>query len=526
MNTNHPPIRHFRLGRLRVLALSVLAAMLLLAATPSTHAAPQLSDERYKEMTPFERAQYDKAFGLFENNEYRAAAAEFGKFTSQYADCSQLSHMILMQGLSHHKDKKRNQAIKIYDQVLDFFGHVTADAAPALYYQGVAQIDNGDVLKGVATLREMVEDDRYRNHPYAAGALRRLADYYAREGELARAVTYWKQTLEDFGDTNEGEANRARANVTEYYIAKGDYEAYENWIVDEDKADDASHRRWVSDHAWGQAYHRRGQWHGYVGDNASVQQRRKDFWNYFTSRRPWWEKDGKTWDYYQHAVNYVVFRLGEDEALQEVLEAAVQHATSLDDEKARDDRLAWLADRIRRRGHYELARFCLDKMSDQLRATYGRYELLHQRKQWEDAANVLQQIIAADDGYWKRRAEGQLADLYRVRLGKQEEAIKLYRQINNPPGTIWKISDAFIRMGKFDEGLSMLKELEASFPGEAPKAAWKRVSLLESRDKDDLAVAEARKIMKKYPKSGESSKAHQFLEKRGYATGGAVIDES
>ncbi|MFW5682581.1 MAG: tetratricopeptide repeat protein, partial [Phycisphaeraceae bacterium] len=385
---------------MRAAAIGLVAALILLAWTPALRAAPELADQRYKQMTPFERAQYDKAIGLFKQNEYRAAAAEFGKFMSQHANCSQLSHMILMQGLSHHRDKKRNQAIKMYDQVLDFFGHVTADAAPALYYQGIAQIDNGDVIKGVATLREMVEDERYRNHAYAAGALRRLADYYAREGETARAVKYWKQTLEDFGDTNQSEANRARANVTEYYIAKGDYEAYESWIVDEDKADDAGHRRWVSDHAWGQAYHREGHWHGQVGDSASVQQRRRDFWEYFVSRRPWWEKDGRTWDYHQHAVNYATFRLGEDKPLQEVLEEAVQHATSLDDTNARDGRLWWLADRIRRRGHYELARFCLDKMSDQLRATYGRYQLLHQRKKWEDAANVLQQIIAADDDSW------------------------------------------------------------------------------------------------------------------------------
>ena len=40
-----------------------------------------------------------------------------------------------------------------------------------------------------------------------------------------------------------------------------------------------------------------------------------------------------------------------------------------------------------------------------------------------------------------------------------------------------------------------------------------------------MAVKEGRYIMKKYPKSIQSSYAHQLLEKYGIETGGGVVDD-
>ena len=506
-------------------ALLVAAAALFAAAAPAA-ADWRLADDRYQAMDPFERSQYDKAARLFDEGEYRAAAAEFGKFMSQHGDCVNLSYMVLMQGRSMHLDNKRHRAIEIYDQVIDYFAHVDADAAAAMYYKGLAYIANGDVVKGVATLRGLVEHERFRDRPVVAGALRRLADYYAGEGRWDRAVTYWKQTVEDFAQTNVDEAKRARANVTEHYIALGDYEAYESWILAGEEADDPERRRWASDYAWGQAYHRERQWRNQIPEGATVEQRRRAFFDYFTAREDAWVASDRRWDYFQHAINYAVHRLRDGDSVEALVDGAVAATRELDSAAARDDRYDWLADRLKRGGHFARARYCLDQMSDQMRATYGRYELLARQKQWQQAADVLQQLIAAGKGDWPARAERQLANVYRVHLNQQDEAIELYRKVNDPPATIWAISDAYVRKGELDKGLSMLVELENSFPAEAPDAAWKRVSLLAQKNRDDRAIAEARRILKVYPKSRESSAAHQFLEKRGIATGGAVIDEN
>ncbi|MFW6132383.1 MAG: tetratricopeptide repeat protein [Planctomycetota bacterium] len=512
-----------------VRAAAVLLAVL--AAAPASAQAGgdlwRLSAARFKRMDPFERAQYQRAARAFEQGDYRTAAAEFGKFRSQFDDCVNLSHMILMQGRSLHRDKKRNEAIRIYNQVLDYFAHVTADAAPALYYQGVAQMQNGDVLKGLSTLNRMVEHERYRRHPRTAGALRRLADYYVEHGKPAKAVGYWKQTVADFDDANSHQARRARARLTKYYIATGDYAAYEEWIVDPEHDAPGEHRRWVTDYAWSRAYHREGDWRELIGEGVPVARRRREFWDYFTGGRRWWEQTGRLWDYYRHALNYAAFRLDDDEALKRIVDQAVAHVREDDAAERRDDRLWWLADRLSRADKFLRARHCLEQMDDRHRARYGEYVMLARQRKYAEAADVLKGIIAGDDadGAWTARAEKDLARLYHHHLGKHAEAIKLYRTINQPPGTVWAVADCYARMGKLEQALTKLLEIENAFPSEASKAAWRRVKLLSGDDKA-RAIAEARRVLKVYPESSESSQAHQYLEKQGIATGGAVIDEN
>mgnify|MGYP003920437325 CR=1 FL=1 len=69
---------------------------------------------------------------------------------------------------------------------------------------------------------------------------------------------------------------------------------------------------------------------------------------------------------------------------------------------------------------------------------------------------------------------------------------------------------------------AILREIEAVFPKQGPAAAWKRVEYYEKKKLQEKAVAGARRILKIYPKSKQSSQAHQFLEKHGVATGGGL----
>jgi tetratricopeptide (TPR) repeat protein len=80
-------------------------------------------------------------------------------------------------------------------------------------------------------------------------------------------------------------------------------------------------------------------------------------------------------------------------------------------------------------------------------------------------------------------------------------------------------------MGKLKEALGTLTELENMFPDEAARAAWTKATYYKEAGDRPRAIAQARRVLKVYPKAPESSHAHQMLEEFGIATGGGVVDE-
>ena len=131
-------------------ARSVALAVLLLVAlarpvTAGSNWSWELPTDRYRRLNAFERAQYDKAASLLKNASYKAAASEFDKFRIQFGDSAFIPYVLFMKGYSLHRDKKRHSAIAIYNEVLDYFPDQIEDASAALYYLGIAHIENGDI---------------------------------------------------------------------------------------------------------------------------------------------------------------------------------------------------------------------------------------------------------------------------------------------------------------------------------------------------------------------------------------------
>ena len=122
---------------------------------------------------------------------------------------------------------------------------------------------------------------------------------------------------------------------------------------------------------------------------------------------------------------------------------------------------------------------------------------------------------------WIRK---QRAMVYHHKVRRWEEAIKLYYEINEPPGTLWNIQDCFGRLKKWKDQLRTLGEIETSFPPEGPRAAQAIAMVYQRQKMDKQAIAKCRTIMKQYKDERVSSWAHQELEKYGKATGGGIID--
>ena len=509
-----------------------------------------LPGERYKQLGVFERAQYDKAAAFFKNNDYRAAGSEFEKFKVQFQDSalnSTLAYVNFMCGYCLYLTKERHAAIKVFTEVLDYFKNETEDAAAALFFKGLAQLDNGDTRPGLQCMQQMAEDKKFRHHPLAAGALRRLAESFWKQKQTETALKYWKQVCADFAKANPEEAKEARNSVASVYLRNGDYAGYENWLVGEADRENVPHRRWVALVAGDAALEvfdqnnfpppptpsRGGEGAG-GGPTAkeAQQQGAHAYFTWFKTQKPWFEKSKDLWSYYDRCINFLVQRLNDkkdrDETVNEVsafLKAAREGAK---DEPARQGvhhKLSWLVDRLCEMGDWTQAQLCAGSITDAPYSAYKNYEILGRRQKWKEGVALLEEIEKSANQQWVERAKEERARVYREFTGEYELAIKLYREIDKPPGTLWNIQDAYKRWGKLKEALTTLTEIENSFPDQAAASAWRKAQYLEEAGDKNAVVAQCRRFLKLYKAAPEAGAVQQLLKKYILQTGGGVFDK-
>jgi len=492
----------------------------------------QLPPERYQQMSVFERAQYDKAALLFEQRDFDAAASEFEKFKVQYADSPNLSYMIFMNGLSLHQANKRITAIKMYNEVLDYFGDSVTDAAPALFYLGQAYQQNGEISDAISAYEDMVADAEYQKHPLAAGALRALADYhYAKEPE--KSIQYWIQVVRSFEATAGTETRNARRNLLTHFIRGADYVGLESTLVryegqDPNRIEDPAFRKYIAQEAHDVA------WNGFAGfwgkyNDLEREKKAADmeaYYNWFVTQKPYWDKGADTFAFYDRAISFQCYRLGKDEEITRLIDECVAFLqevgkTNLDVVQAPYGRLVDLLRDCRR---YERSRYVLTFLRDRNAAAWKEYEIRRHSGDWTATVAQLQEIeknipTLAAQALWER------ANIYKDVLGQHENAIKLYLQCNNPPQNLWQIQDAYKRMGALAKSLDTLTEIESSFPDNAARAAWFKTSYFDEAGDSQKAIQSAKRLLQAYPESPESSNAHQLLEKYGINAGGGVLDK-
>ncbi|MGO8689273.1 MAG: tetratricopeptide repeat protein [Thermoguttaceae bacterium] len=494
----------------------------------------QLPAARYQGLNQFERRQYDKAAALVEKQDYKTAAGEFEKFQAEFPDSSMLSYMLFMRGYCLEQSNNRNTAVKVYQEVIDYFPEKVEDCAAALYHIGLSQLDNGDMLKGVRAFRALADDPRYKDQPLTAGAIRRLGDHYWSRRQYEAAVKCWKQVVANYTGQNDEEANVAANNVISWYVKNRDYAGYEAWLVNDRNRADAPVRKRLVERAYGVA------WNGFSTDwekyaaasekdriekNKLKTEDMKAFYQYLKSRREWFDKAGDTWGYHELALQFLTSLWGDRVSREAAANDALALIKQIKDKSDADNKLARLVDFLNQQGQYERARYLLPMIQDKILALFKDYELLAHENKWAEATARLEEVEKGGNPQWKQRAVWNRAEVYKEHTGQYEKAIKLFEQINQPPGTLWEIQECYHRENKLKEALATLTEIEAMFPDDASRAAWQRAAyLIEAHDRKN-AVAQSRRIMKMYPKSQESAAAHRWLEDNGVLSGGGVSDQ-
>ena len=105
--------------------------------------------------------------------------------------------------------------------------------------------------------------------------------------------------------------------------------------------------------------------------------------------------------------------------------------------------------------------------------------------------------------------------------GQYKKAIAAFQTCNNPPDNIWRIAECYASLKQLASAVRELRQVESFFRDRYGSTAALRVANLYRHFKQKTRhVAELRAILKKYPKSRESSTAHVALERMGYTPGG------
>ncbi|MDP6491440.1 MAG: tetratricopeptide repeat protein, partial [Kiritimatiellia bacterium] len=215
-------------------------------------------------------------------------------------------------------------------------------------------------------------------------------------------------------------------------------------------------------------------------------------------------------------------------APKNVLNDAIRQAVALvaltkDPEKA-DAQYAELAKAVAFAGQPSLAVSITGRMKDRLKAGWTAVEVMKIAGKYADAAAKLEELEGMGDDRNKRHAQGSRAIIYHHHMREYEKAIKLYRAISEPPATLFQIAQCYNSLNKRDEAIRALTEIQSSFSDRAAEALWTKAEYYRKWGNAKYAIGSARQLLKAYPKSQWSTRAHEMLEAYGVKTGGGVVD--
>jgi len=586
--------------RLLILPLFLsLAAIGLPLATAHGRETALTPDERSK-LDTFEGVTIDKADKVFAGKDYRRSLAEYDAFIVQFPESKAIPYAILQKGRSLQLLDKRFEAIKVYQEVLDFFPDDVKYAAAAQYRIGQSHAENGDVEKAMKAWLALADDADYAKEPLGADALNALADNLLKQGKADEAVKRYEQVGVDFRASNPEAARAAIERVAAHHIkTKPDAEKLRAFYVaaktfehnpqtpGEDAATDALYwrriREWIKDPANSKftdvqkderdAFYRywAGKMQGMMPTDDGFQIDLCEYMRAYERDDVAWakrldkqfadrHKDGdyarvvrwinafatkkdKVEEYYQKLdfakmpnadIQNLVYTLLETSRDPDRAKAAFDKLRSAElPDDAKMSMFNWFRDRWPLPGSRDLAlRTCeLFANADAGRMQALRY--LHWRchphhghiRMEKDFPEGL--ALAAD--MQKVPAHAKEAFSLGGNLlqwsGKYEDAIKVYQQADNPPQTLLWTSECLAKLGKLDPAVAQLREVENFFADAAPDAALRTAYLYRDAGIKEKYVRSLRGVLKKYPKSGQSSEAHQRLEEMGLPIGGGVDAE-
>lgn len=538
----------------------------------------QYPGKAFAKLDTFESLNLQDADKLFAQKDYTGAFAAYKAYSFEFARSPALPYVLLRMGRCLHHLGKRNAAIKAYQDVVDYFPDDIRYAAAALFYIGQCHGQNGDEDKQTAVWARMVKDDDYVTQPNSGTALAFLGKKMAEMKKFEEAIDYHWRTAVTFHQSNPNAARDAREAVIEHYVLRNpSHEKLTQFYKETNAYGDGHGNPDDPENDW--RYWRQLQWRcvrhkdedacrywvsklaGRMQDNDEIQVRLFEMQKiYEKDNKAWLERIEKQYKSKPASLDRVMQWLEHFPRDMEPQRAAFfkkyggKVASGL-----KFGEIMSLMDRLRRLGMHDEAQAAMRAVkvnnleSDQIKryadfvANYEEEEtvirILNRIK------DPLEQAKAKYDYYWSggrniRDAEKALemvqvlkkspkhvgqnlswseAELLR-KLGRYEEAIKAYRAANRQPDSTFEVTECLIAMKQYGEAIKNVQGLESVGGAVASRAAFKVADIYRITGDKGKEVDQLRLILRRYPKSGESSKAHERLEGYGVKLVGGVAE--
>jgi TolA-binding protein len=573
---------------LAVVRVSALAALSFCVVVPRAVAQElTMPAEHFKRLDQFEAHSLQKADVTFakaaQTRENRGvllqqASKEYDAFIKEYPKSIAIPFALYRKARCLHMDEKRFQAIKAYNEVLDFFPNDVPYAAPALYLIGQANWESGDKLEARKAWAEMAEDNDYCRHPLAGSAIVQLANYLVERNEVLKALEYYQRAGVEFRDKNPDAAQAGISTLATYYTRTKPDEAklrelyrkfrsfgrpskvqedlsrdldYWNTLralvngngrFSEEQASDRDryYKYWagqmdrlfldnddfrINVANWHLAYERKNDaWFKRLDDQFNSYQREGDFDRILKWVSVYNQFKAKVTEYYSK-LDFAKMKQDQIRRLMEILydevkdpEMAKRVFLMIKIDKLPDVDKEGLAKYFYKKDA-EIVLYICDKFDDFDWGKMTKLRFFVAKKNSKDGLPLSEEMTKVDrfakEALWAK-ADFLYGD------AKFEEAIVAYRAVDDQPKNLWKIVDCYRNLRQMDSAIQQLREIEGFFLAVAPKAALAVAHVYNHFGQRPSYVAELRNVLKKYPKSGESSQAHRELEALGEKIGGAV----
>jgi TolA-binding protein len=448
-----------------------------------------------------------------------------------------------------------------------------------MYYVGLCHWENADEKKALAVWTELAQDVDYSKHYLAADALNKLAEGLVKQEQVSRAIDMYTQVAVDFRRTHREAAWEAIQKVVTYHVRSQPSEeklrAFYLKVrtfhgdprkVPEDVSDDRQYwgqvvglvrshgrfqdtqrelkeryyRYWAGEMkgkfrdwddfqiAWAgflrEADGDVTRWMARLDQQFKDHQKQDDYARIVKWIRLYGKHKSKALSYYK-MIDFSKMKQSQIRELMLIIYDDVQDAemarrvlNQLKVAQMPDNGKIQVAHDLYRRDGERVPVIC-GLVGDR---DLGLAELLryyHFARDTKEGIPVAERVASipkyATEAVWKKAELHEWAKQYK-------EAIVAYQRADNPPDNLWRIASCYVKLGKYDTAIGQLKEVEAFFKDHAPEAALRIAHLWKDWGKKRQYIASLRGVLKKYPKSGQSSRAHQELEALGIRIGGGI----
>jgi len=562
-----------------------LLALLLCAAPCSADEEVTYPGEDFAKLDTFEGLNLEDADKLFGKMDYKGAYAAYKAYSFEFAKSKALPYVLLRMGRCLHLLDKRNAAIKAYQDVVDYFPDDVRYAATALYHIGECHGQNGDEAKQTAVWARMVKDDDYVAQPNSGTALTFLGTAMEKLGKFEEATEYHWRTAVAFLKSNPNAAKAARYAVLSHYAARSpNHDKLKQFYIEASGFDgngretdkpEEDKRYWSS--ALSTAIS--------VRDDAEQREKACAYWgaklgNRFIEddglRKLWCdvqmahEKNRESWlarmdkqykskpadlkrvlqwcGYYSNRGDEKVraeffasqskpflgpLKNPEKMSLMNSLRSLNMHdeaqtaMRSVSTQGMTDEELKGYAGFVALYEPEETVLRYFARMKDKLFATKARFDYYHarthQNRPFQEKALAEIPALQKSPQYAGVELTWAKAGLLQ-RLGRYEEAIKEYRAANKQPDSTWAVADCLVALKNYPHAIKELNGLLSVGGATAARASLKAADVYKIAGDKGKEVSQLRAVLKQFPKSNESSEAHNRLESYGVALVGGEAE--